>query len=222
MSAKGCEAAQKQATLILPGAPCLPVLLPVPGRSRTSPLLQKARNPGQAKLRPVRTHNALLPGGRADLSAKGCEAAQKQATLILPGAPCLPVLLPVPGSSRTSPLLQKARNPGQAKLRPVRTHNALLPGGRGSGLVREGLRSGPRTGHLDFTGCTVLTCFAAGSRQFADKRSVARSAAESALSGLHNLRTELEREVTHNAPTASSTAPESAIDARHCPTPIRC
>ncbi|MCF5245655.1 hypothetical protein GIW33_29790, partial [Pseudomonas syringae] len=134
----------------------------------------------------------------------------------------LPVLLPVPGRSRTSPLLQKARNPGQAKLRPVRTHNALLPGGRGSGLVREGLRSGPRTGHLDFTGCTVLTCFAAGSRQFADKRSVARSAAESALSGLHNLRTELEREVTHNAPTASSTAPESATDARHCPTPIRC
>ncbi|KPX13765.1 hypothetical protein ALQ27_03914, partial [Pseudomonas syringae pv. delphinii] len=73
----------------------------------------------------------LLPGGRADLSAKGCEAALEQATLILPGAPCVPVLLPVPGSSRTSPLLQKARNPGQAKRRPVRTHNALLPGGRG-------------------------------------------------------------------------------------------
>ncbi|SOS34925.1 hypothetical protein PSCFBP3800_03666 [Pseudomonas syringae group genomosp. 3] len=51
-------------------------------------------------------------------------------------------LLPVPGSSRTSPLLRKARNPGQAKRRPVRTHDALLPEGRGSGpgdasLVRE-------------------------------------------------------------------------------------
>ncbi len=101
-----------------------------------------------------------------DLSAKGCEAALEQATLILPGAPCVPVLLPVPGSSRTSPLLH--------------------------------------------------------SKQIADKRSVARSAAEFPLSGLHNLRTELEREVTHNAPTASSTAPESATDARHCPTPARC
>ncbi|RMU42036.1 hypothetical protein ALP30_103379, partial [Pseudomonas syringae pv. primulae] len=48
----------------------------------------------------------LCPEGvGADLSAKGCEAALEQATLILPGAPCVPVLLPVPGRSRTSPLL---------------------------------------------------------------------------------------------------------------------
>ncbi|MBX6549734.1 hypothetical protein K4M08_18290, partial [Pseudomonas syringae pv. tomato] len=32
-----------------------------------------------------------------------------------------------------------------------------------------------RTGHLDFTGCTVLTCFAAGSRQFADKSAPTKS-----------------------------------------------
>ncbi|MCF5225800.1 hypothetical protein GIW32_20310 [Pseudomonas syringae] len=43
-------------------------------------------------------------------------------------------------------------------------------------LVREGLRSGPKTGHLGCVRCTVCTGFAAGSRQFADERSVARSA----------------------------------------------
>ncbi|WP_145915184.1 hypothetical protein, partial [Pseudomonas syringae group genomosp. 3] len=94
---------------------------------------------------------------------KGCEAALKQATLILPDAPCVPVFLPVPGSSRTS----------EASLGPL-PHNGLLPAGRG-GLVREGLRSGPETGHLDFAGCTVRTCFSAGSRQFADKPAPTRA-----------------------------------------------
>ncbi|KPW19477.1 hypothetical protein ALO90_102023 [Pseudomonas amygdali pv. aesculi] len=42
----------------------------------------------------------------ADLSAMGCKAALKQATLAVSGAPRRLVLLPVPGSSRTSPLLQ--------------------------------------------------------------------------------------------------------------------
>ncbi|AVB16359.1 hypothetical protein BKM19_024460 [Pseudomonas amygdali pv. morsprunorum] len=42
----------------------------------------------------------------ADLSAIGCKAALKQATLAVSGAPRRLVLLPVPGSSRTSPLLQ--------------------------------------------------------------------------------------------------------------------
>ncbi|KPX40198.1 hypothetical protein ALO37_101985 [Pseudomonas savastanoi pv. glycinea] len=42
----------------------------------------------------------------ADLSAMGCKAALKQATLAVSGAPGRLVLLPVPGSSRTSPLLQ--------------------------------------------------------------------------------------------------------------------
>ncbi|NAS63765.1 hypothetical protein CVE36_23550, partial [Pseudomonas syringae pv. actinidiae] len=60
--------------------------------------------------------------------------------------------------------------------RPVRTNNALLPGGRRSGLVRDGLRSGPETGDLGCICCTEASGFAAGSRQFADKRSVARSA----------------------------------------------
>ncbi|NAS99620.1 hypothetical protein CU668_26495 [Pseudomonas syringae pv. actinidifoliorum] len=45
-----------------------------------------------------------------------------------------------------------------------------------SGLVRDGLRSGPKTGHLVCIWCTEAAGFAAGSRQFADKRSVARSA----------------------------------------------
>ncbi|KPZ26885.1 hypothetical protein ALO40_05011 [Pseudomonas syringae pv. viburni] len=45
-----------------------------------------------------------------------------------------------------------------------------------SELVRNGLRSGPNTGHLGCIGCTEAAGFAAGSRQFADKRSVARSA----------------------------------------------
>ncbi|NAS99908.1 hypothetical protein CU668_28115, partial [Pseudomonas syringae pv. actinidifoliorum] len=45
-----------------------------------------------------------------------------------------------------------------------------------SGLVREGLRSGPETGHLGCVWHTEAADFTAGSRQFADKRSVARSA----------------------------------------------
>ncbi|AQX60410.1 hypothetical protein CTI50_28060 [Pseudomonas syringae pv. actinidiae] len=36
------------------------------------------------------------------MSAKGCEAAPKQATSVASDVPCVPVLLPVPGSSRTS------------------------------------------------------------------------------------------------------------------------
>ncbi|OPE60067.1 hypothetical protein BTW15_11590 [Pseudomonas syringae pv. tomato] len=40
---------------------------------------------------------------------------------------------------------------------------------RRSGLVREGLRSGPKTGHLGCIWCAEAAGFAAGSRQFADK-----------------------------------------------------
>ncbi|RJX57876.1 hypothetical protein C6380_09935, partial [Pseudomonas syringae pv. actinidiae] len=39
-----------------------------------------------------------------------------------PGVPWTLVLLPVPGSSRTSPLLQKSRDRGQAKRRTVRIY----------------------------------------------------------------------------------------------------
>ncbi|MCR8719450.1 hypothetical protein NVV30_12225 [Pseudomonas syringae] len=60
----------------------------------------------------------------------------------------------------------------------------ILPGGRWSGLVRDGLRSDPKTSRLGCVWCTAATGFTAGSRQFADKsaptvankRSVARSA----------------------------------------------
>ncbi|KAA8718960.1 hypothetical protein F4W70_01535 [Pseudomonas cannabina] len=41
------------------------------------------------------------------------------------GTPRRLVLLPVPGSSRTSPLLQKPRYCGQTKRRPVRSHASL-------------------------------------------------------------------------------------------------
>ncbi|RMV43474.1 hypothetical protein ALP10_101320, partial [Pseudomonas syringae pv. helianthi] len=85
-------------------------------------------------------------GVGADLSAKDCKAAPKQATLIVSGAPRRLVLLPVPGSSRTSPLLQN--------LDIVDSEGLLRPGGRGSGLVREGLQSGPKTGHLGCIWCT--------------------------------------------------------------------
>ncbi|MBL3874227.1 hypothetical protein CU666_21090 [Pseudomonas syringae pv. actinidifoliorum] len=40
----------------------------------------------------------------ANLFAKGCEAALKQATLVVPDTPYVTVLLPVPGRSRTSSL----------------------------------------------------------------------------------------------------------------------
>ncbi|NAT50341.1 hypothetical protein CVE37_24050 [Pseudomonas syringae pv. actinidiae] len=44
----------------------------------------------------------------------------------------------------------------------------------------DGLRSGPETDHLGCVWRTEVAGFAAGSRQFADKRSVARSAATQA------------------------------------------
>ncbi|TES56260.1 hypothetical protein E2N91_19425 [Pseudomonas syringae pv. tomato] len=47
--------------------------------------------------------------------------------------------------------------------------NGLLPGGRRSGLVHEGLRSGPETGHIGCVWHTEAADFTAGSRQFADK-----------------------------------------------------
>nr|MBL3836248.1 hypothetical protein [Pseudomonas syringae pv. theae] len=48
----------------------------------------------------------------------GCEADPKPATLVVSDAPRRLVLLPVPGSSRTSPL-RKPGYRGQVKRRPV-------------------------------------------------------------------------------------------------------
>ncbi|QBI62120.1 hypothetical protein E2N91_16595 [Pseudomonas syringae pv. tomato] len=59
------------------------------------------------------------------MSAKGCEAALKPVTLAVSGTPRRLVLLPVPGSSRTSPLLQIPTGRGQAKRRPVCLHSLL-------------------------------------------------------------------------------------------------
>ncbi|AVI82498.1 hypothetical protein XJ28_01355 [Pseudomonas syringae pv. tomato] len=46
---------------------------------------------------------------------------------------------------------------------------AFLPAGRRNGLVRDGLRSGPETGHIGCVWHTEVADFTAGSRQFADK-----------------------------------------------------
>ncbi|SPF11689.1 hypothetical protein PSCFBP3800_01644 [Pseudomonas syringae group genomosp. 3] len=62
----------------------------------------------------------------------GCEAAPNQAASVVSGTSRRLVLLSVPDSSRTSPLLRKPRYPGQAKRRPVRAHKALRPAGRGT------------------------------------------------------------------------------------------
>ncbi|MFH7611400.1 hypothetical protein RA272_28270, partial [Pseudomonas syringae pv. tagetis] len=88
----GCEAVLKQATLIVSDAPYASVLLPVSGSSRTSPLLRLGRlwtsgashdpnTPGQNQ------HSFCPEGVGADLSAMGCEAVLKQATLIVSDAP---------------------------------------------------------------------------------------------------------------------------------------
>ncbi|KAA8713109.1 hypothetical protein F4W70_09335 [Pseudomonas cannabina] len=63
-------------------------------------------------------------GVGADLSAMGCVAALKQAILVVSGAPKRLVLLPVPGSSRTSeaspgPLPHKRSGPETGHLRCV-------------------------------------------------------------------------------------------------------
>ncbi|KPZ09959.1 Uncharacterized protein ALO40_05580 [Pseudomonas syringae pv. viburni] len=44
------------------------------------------------------------------------------------------------------------------------------------GADSSAMGCGPKTGHLGCIWCTEAAGFAAGSRQFADKRSVARSA----------------------------------------------
>ncbi len=92
------------------------------------------------------------------MSAKGCGAAPNQAASVVSGASRCLVLLPVPGRSRTS-----ETSPGPLP------RNAFLPAGRRSGLVRERLRSGPKTGRLGCICCTAAVGFTAGSRQFADK-----------------------------------------------------
>ncbi|SDX12141.1 hypothetical protein SAMN05444064_11339 [Pseudomonas syringae] len=92
------------------------------------------------------------------MAAMGCEAVLKQVNPVVPDIPHAPGLLSVPDSSRTS----------EASPGPL-PHHAFLPGGRRSGLVRDGLRSGPETGHLGCVWYTEATGSAAGSRQFADK-----------------------------------------------------
>ncbi|POP86644.1 hypothetical protein CXB34_11040 [Pseudomonas amygdali pv. morsprunorum] len=77
--------------------------------------------------------------------------------------------------ARSAPTKDRISRTGEASPGPL-PHSVFLPAGRRSGLVREGLRSGPETGHLGCVWHTEAADFTAGSRQFADKRSVARSA----------------------------------------------
>ncbi|MFH7359895.1 hypothetical protein RA266_28455, partial [Pseudomonas syringae pv. tagetis] len=56
------------------------------------------------------------------MSAIGCEAVLKPATLIVSDAPYASVLLPDSGSSRTSPLLQQTRDWTTAANRDNNTH----------------------------------------------------------------------------------------------------
>ncbi|MBL3831580.1 hypothetical protein EGV01_19880 [Pseudomonas syringae pv. theae] len=91
----------------------------------------------------------------------GCEAAPKQITSVVPDIPHAPVLLPVPGRSRTSPLLH-----------PEYGNSGFCPQGVGvSGGYDgyDGLRSGSKMGYLGCTRYTACTGYAAGSLQIADK-----------------------------------------------------
>ncbi|SOS32707.1 hypothetical protein CFBP6411_01347 [Pseudomonas syringae group genomosp. 3] len=147
LSAMGCEAAPNQAASVVSGTSRRLVLLSVPDSSRTSPLLRKPRYPGQAKRRPVRAHKALRPAGRGTCprwAAKRPQTRPLRLYLVHRGG----------WFCCRSPTVR-----GQAKRRPVRTHNALLPEGRGSGLVRDGLRSGTKTGHLGCIWCTEADGF---------------------------------------------------------------
>ncbi|KAA8716101.1 hypothetical protein F4W70_04790 [Pseudomonas cannabina] len=62
------------------------------------------------------------------MSAMGCEAALKPVTLAVSGTPRRLVLLPVPGSSRTSPL-------PHSLSRPVRSHTSEASPGLQSCVV---------------------------------------------------------------------------------------
>ncbi|KAA8694942.1 hypothetical protein F4W67_11175 [Pseudomonas caricapapayae] len=126
------------------------------------------------------------------MSAMGCEAALKQATWIVSDAPYASVF--AAGfrqfADKSAPTKNGRLWTGGASHDP-HTPGAesiqLLPGGSGSRLVRDGLRSGPKTGHLGCVWYIEAAGFAAGFRQFADKsaptkkrevvdrRSVARS-----------------------------------------------
>ncbi|NAS90511.1 hypothetical protein CVE24_03365 [Pseudomonas syringae pv. actinidiae] len=89
----------------------------------------------------------------------GCEAALKQAVLVVPDTPYALVLLPVPGRSWTSPLL---RPPGRSVLR-VRTGRRLVfpiyLGFCGSELARELPGTGSKTGAHGTSGATEVAGF---------------------------------------------------------------
>ncbi|WP_220793722.1 hypothetical protein, partial [Pseudomonas syringae group genomosp. 3] len=65
----------------------------------------------------ITTENQASALKASGLVREGLRSDPKKITLILPDALCVPVLLPVPGSSRTSPLPQKTGDRAPAKRR---------------------------------------------------------------------------------------------------------
>ncbi|SOS35516.1 hypothetical protein PSCFBP3800_04295 [Pseudomonas syringae group genomosp. 3] len=133
-------------------------MLPVPVSSRTSPLLRKPRSrTSEASSGPLprNTHHAgLLPGGRmsgpgdASLVREGVRSGPETGHLGVPDIPYASFLQPVPGSSRTSPLL---RNP---RLRTSQASPALLPRNtHHAGLLPEGVGADRATLRLSAKGC---------------------------------------------------------------------
>ncbi|EEB59641.1 hypothetical protein PSPTOT1_3233 [Pseudomonas syringae pv. tomato T1] len=58
----GCEAALKPVTLVVTDTHCAQVSLPVPGRSRTSPLLQKMEFPAGSQASPGPLLQTMING----------------------------------------------------------------------------------------------------------------------------------------------------------------
>ncbi|NAT24839.1 hypothetical protein CU665_19145 [Pseudomonas syringae pv. actinidifoliorum] len=113
----GGEAAPKRATPVVPDIPYLPVLLPVPGRSRAS---------GRRLVRSYILSMEIPASARrawefqeVTTATMGCEAAPKWATSVVPDVPRAPFMLPVPGRSRTSPLLHLRDRRQAGVARPV-------------------------------------------------------------------------------------------------------
>ncbi len=145
----------KPATLVASGAPSRLVSLPVPGSSRTSPLPHK-----RSVARSVHISRFCPESVGANLFAMAAKRP-KPATLVVSGAPRRLVLVPVPGSSRTSPLPHK-----RSVARSVHISRFCPEGVR---TCSRWAAKRPKTGHPGCIWCTESAGFTAGSRQFADE-----------------------------------------------------
>ncbi|AVB19161.1 hypothetical protein BKM03_07805 [Pseudomonas avellanae] len=112
MSEMGCEAAPNQAASVVSGTSRRLVLLSVPDSSRTS---EASPGPHTQRASARRAWERTCPRW----AAKRNQNRPPWLYLVHRGGW---FLLPVPGSSRTSPLLRRTGYPGQAKRRPSRSH----------------------------------------------------------------------------------------------------